>query len=131
MVLEECIADTDALSALDAARAAAWDATDRSLLELCRNRVAMLLRHEPTLREMSDADHARASGDPGVSDLTDRERVALAFSEQYVIDVASISDSQAERLRDHLGDQGLVDFVEALLVMEQRMSLELIFDGVL
>lgn len=131
MVLDECLADTDTLVALDAAQVAAWSATDRTLLELCRNRVAMLLRHEPTLAAMSEADQARARGGSDASDLTECERAALDFTEQYVVDVSSLTDAQAGALREHLGDGGLVDFVNALIVVEQRMSLELIFDGVL
>lgn len=38
---------------------------------------------------------------------------------------------QVEALGVHLGDEGLVDFVNALLVLEQRMSLELFLDGAL
>ncbi len=59
------------------------------------------------------------------------DRAALAFTEQYIIDVSLLTDAQAGDLRDHLGDEGFVSFVNALLVIEQRMILELAFDGVL
>ncbi len=54
-----------------------------------------------------------------------------AFTEQYIIDVSSLTDAQAADLCAHLGDEGFVTFVNALLVIEQRMTLELAFDGVL
>lgn len=129
--MAEAIPDTDALRALDAAHDAAWAAVDPDLLALCRDRVAMLLRHEPTLREMDADRHHLLSSWPGSTELGELERAALAFAEQYVIDVAALSDEQVAALRDHLGDVDLVDFVNALLVVEQRMSLESIFDGVL
>lgn len=131
MVLDEHLAGTDALEALDAAHDAAWAATDRALLSLCRNRMAMLRRHRPTLAAMSVPDLDRLSRWPRSPEFGDLERAALDFTEQYLIDVASLSDAQVERLGGHLGDDGLVDFVNALLVVEQRMSLELFFDRTL
>lgn len=130
MQLDECLAETDSLAALDAAWDAAWQATDPDLLSLCRDRVAILLRHRPTLDAMSDERHG-ALVSSSRNGLTDVERAVLDFTEQYVIDVASLSDAQVESVRGHLGDEGLADFVNALLVVEQRMSLETIFDGVL
>jgi hypothetical protein len=129
--LEEWLADTDALTALDAAYAAAWAATDAELLTLCRNRMAMLLRHQPTLDQLTaDATQALAAW-PSSTTLTDLQRAALEFTEQYIIDVASLSDAQADALRKHLDDAEFATFVNALLVVEQRMSLELVLAGVL
>jgi alkylhydroperoxidase family enzyme len=125
------IADTDALTALDAAYAAAWDATDDATLAICRDRVAMLLRHQPTLDAMADDDRAALAAWTTSERFSDRDRAALAFTEQYIIDVTSLTDAQAGELRTHIGDDGLVNFVNALLVVEQRMTLELAFDGVL
>ena len=39
------------------------------------------------------------------------ERAGLAFTEQFVIDVAGLDDATAGAVRDALGEQGLVDFV--------------------
>lgn len=122
MDLAEWLDDSDALVALDAAYAAAWKATDEELLTLCHDRVAVLLGHtrklHPSGRSPSEASTAR-------------ERAALDFTEQYIVDVASMSNHQANALREHLGDEGLVSFTNALLVIEQRMTLELAFEGVL
>jgi len=125
------LADTDALTALDDASAAAWAATDESLLTLCRDRVGMLLRHAPTIDAMPDVDRAELSGWTSSDRFSELERAALDFTEQYIIDVTTLTDAQAERLRAFLGDVGLVDFVNALLVVEQRMTLELALDRVL
>lgn len=131
MVLDEHLAGTDALIALDRANDAAWRATDAALLSLCRNRMAMLRRDDATLSALSALEIDQLSRWPNAPEFSDLERAALDFTEQYLIDVASLSDAQVGRLRDHLGDEGLVDFVNALLVVEQRMSLELFLDGAL
>ncbi len=131
MDLAERLAGTDALAALDDAYAAAWTATDEQLLATCRDRVAMLLRHAPTLDAMSSERRRELSAWTSTERFSDRERDALDFTEQYIVDVTAITDQQTERLRVHLGDEGLVNFVNALLVVEQRMTLELALDGVL
>lgn len=131
MQLKDWLDDDDALIALDAAHAAAWEATDPALLRLCRDRVAMLLGHRPTLDAMA-ADTLDSLSAWTASDVfTACERAALDFTEQYIIDVASMSDGQAMKLGEHLGDEGLVTFVNALLVIEQRMTLELALAQVL
>ncbi|MGA9276602.1 hypothetical protein [Ilumatobacter sp.] len=131
MDLDDRLAGTDTLAALDAADAAAWSAIDPSLLATCRDRVAMLLGHEPTLAAMSDEDRSELSAWPTAEQFSETERAALDFTEQYIVDVTGLTDSQAERLRTHLGPVGLVDFVNAVLVVEQRMTLELALDGAL
>jgi alkylhydroperoxidase family enzyme len=129
--LADWLDDSDARVALDAAFGAAWKATDVELLSICRDRVAMLLGHAGVLEEMS-ADEQKSLSAWSASDaFTERERAALDFTEQYIVDVASMSNDQANALREHLGDEGLVSFVNAILVIEQRMTLELAFDGVL
>lgn len=129
--LNEWLADTDALTALDAAAAAAWAATDNDLLTLCRDRMAMLLRHQPTLDQLTDDECSDLAAWPSSTTLTDKQRAALDFTEQYIIDVASLSDDHADALRAHLDDEAFATFVNALLVLEQRMSLELVLAGVL
>lgn len=130
MQLSDWLDDGDTLVALDAAHDAAWDATDPALLALCRDRAAMLLGHMPTIDAIPpDVLHSLSAWTS--SDVfAERERAALDFTEQYIIDVASMSNAQAAKLGGHLGDEGLVTFVNALLVIEQRMSLELALEGV-
>lgn len=116
---------------LEAAYEAARNAIDAELLELCRDRLAMLLDHRPTLDELSAHELAHLTKWSSSDRFDDVQRAALAFTEQFAIDVASMPDDQARTLREQLGDQGLVDFVHALLVVEQRMRLDLIWAGVL
>ena len=56
------------------------------------------------------------------------DRACLGFAEHFVIDVASIDDDTVAAVRDHLGDEGLANFVNALLVVEQRIRLRLVWD---
>ena len=127
----------DVRTDMGAAHDAAWQATDPRLLELCRVRIASLLGCA------SDVG-ARTPGidvDPTLLDAiaawpTDprfdaRDRACLAFAEHFVVDVASLADDTAAAVREHLGDQGLQDFATALLVVEQRIRLRLVWDRLL
>ncbi len=51
------------------------------------------------------------------------EAACLAFTDEFVIDVANLRDETAAAVREHLGDAGLTDFTRALLVVEQRERL--------
>jgi alkylhydroperoxidase family enzyme len=98
-------------------------------LELCRLRMATLLRCAPALAERSPA--ALAAGldeeriarlpawptDPGT---TDEERACIGFAEQYVIDHHGVTDEQVATLVDLLGDEGVVTFTTALVVWENQ-----------
>ena len=125
MTLDDVIGDTDALVHLDAAHAAAWEVADAGLLAVCRDRIVEHLA--PAGPDAIDIDRRPASDllDPTV------RSAALAFTDQYIFDVASVTDEQVAPLRDALGDQGLIDFLHALLVVEQRIRLSLIWGSVL
>jgi len=123
---------------LAAAWTAAWDAVDPVLLELCRLRVAMLLGCEAELAARTPAAVAAGLDEETVAVLADwprsvrfgpTERAGLAFTEQFVIDVAGMDDETAGGVRKQLGDQGLIDFTSALLVVEQRQRLRQTWAG--
>lgn len=122
----------EVLDQLEAADAAAWDAVDADLLDLCRLRIAMLLGHPDEIH----AEDPPAGPDPAqVAALAtwptsplfdDTQRACLAFTEQFVIDVAGLDDALAFAVVDHLGTD-FAAFVNALLVIEQRQRLTLIW----
>lgn len=120
-----------------AAHDAAWQAVEPRLLELCRVRMATLLGcdAEATARTAhADVDPelcAATAAWPTDSRFDARDRACLAFAEHFVIDVASLDDHTAAAVREHLGDQGLQDFASALLVLEQRIRLRLVWDRLL
>jgi hypothetical protein len=98
------------LDGLTAAHEAAVKAVDPDILELCRQRVAILLGNQE---------------EAGPEPQTAAQRACVDFAEQFVIDVASLSDAQAEAVATELGGDGLSTFVNALLVIEQRQRLRL------
>jgi alkylhydroperoxidase family enzyme len=124
----------DVHESLATAHAAAWSATPARSLELCRLRVAMLLGCAAELGARTPAagvDDALVSALPAWPhddrfDATDR--ACLAFAEQWVLDVASLDDATAAAVREQLGDEGLQSFAHALLVVEQRIRLRLVWD---
>jgi alkylhydroperoxidase family enzyme len=127
----------DVRAAMTQAHDAAWNATEARTLELTRLLVALLLHCDAEHRtrtphvEIDDSVVAELPRWPTSPVFTDTERAALAFTEQFVTDVASLSDQTAEALREHLGDSGLNNFTRALLVVEQRIRLRLVWDQLL
>jgi len=109
----------------------AWDAVDKELLSLCKLRVAMILgcdEEVASARQYLDPSKADAISQwPSSNIFTDREKSCLHFSEEFIIDVSSISDESASTVREHLGEEGFVTFVNALLVVEQRIRLLLVW----
>ncbi len=122
----------DVAGQLAAADTAAWAAVDADLLDLCRLRIAMLLGHTDEIVAAPPPD----GPDPAlVADLAawptsplfdDTQRACLAFTEQFVIDVATLDDALAYAVVDHLGTD-FAAFVNALLVIEQRQRLTLVW----
>ena len=113
---------------------AAWSAVDPVLLELCRLRIAQLLGCDAEAGSRTAVAVAAGLDETTIGELPAwptsprfgvRERACLAFCEQFVIDVAGLDDALAAQVNEQLGDQGLVDFVSALLVVEQRQRLRL------
>jgi hypothetical protein len=112
----------DALAALHDAAVAA---VDPELLDPCRVRIAMLLGNDPdSFPHSLDEAHRRALPLWPTSPLfSPAQRACLAFTEQFVVDVASLDDATAGAVVAALGGDGCATFVDALLVVEQRQRL--------
>lgn len=114
----------DVLEQLNLARDAAWSVTDNRLLGLCEQRIREIL---------GTSESNQLSNWYSDASLSPADKACLAFTEEYMIDVASLGDATAQAVREHLGDQGLADFVSALLVVEQRqriaLTLSTVFGG--
>lgn len=101
------------------------------LLELCRLTLARLHRDQAELEAVNPfvpagtAAARRAAvqaGDAHKSDgFTAAEKALLEFTESYALDAQSISDAQAARVRDALGEPGLVFLIEALGCLDGRI----------
>ena len=117
----------------------AWQTVEPTLLELCRLCVAQSLRcsfelaTRTPLAHDAGFDEQKAAALPNwrTSDVySPTERACLGYVEQFVFDVASLDDAMSAQVCEHLGDQGLADFVNALLVVEQRQRLRLIWEQI-
>jgi alkylhydroperoxidase family enzyme len=130
----------DIAGCLDDVHRAAWAVVDPVLLELCRLRIAQLLGCEREQEARTPEALAGGLDEATIADLRawptssrfgPRERACLAFCEQFVIDVANLSDDLARALSDEVGPAAFVDFVNALLVVEQRQRLRLAWERLL
>jgi hypothetical protein len=116
-VLATHLADhPDVMEQLTLAHNAAWATVDNRILQLCQQRLRELLGSAESLTV-----HDWYSS----PNYTAAEKACLAFTEQYIVDVATLDDSIVQLVGQHLGDQGLADFVSALLVVEQRERMAL------
>ena len=109
-------AHPDVLEQLNLARDAAWAVADNRLLGLCEQRIREILG------VAESTQLANWYADP---ELSSAEKACLAFTEEYMIDVANLTDDAAAAVRAELGDQAMVDFVSCLLVIEQRQRIAL------
>lgn len=116
----------DVRGALHDAYAAAKQETDPEILRLVEIRVAQLLGNEPLLSEVDPATLLLVSSWPS-ADLSAPARACLAFTEEFVVDVASLRPETAAAVGEHLGDAGRMTFAQALLAVEQRQRLLLMW----
>lgn len=114
-------ANPDVLEQLNLARDAAWDVVDNRLLGLCEQRIREVL---------GVAESVELANWYSDTNLSPAEKACLAFTEEYMIDVASLSDETAAKVRELMGDQAMVDFVSALLVVEQRQRMAATWNAV-
>lgn len=108
-----------------------WQALDSEVLELCRLRIASLQGDD---REAARAapgapvapEKAAAIGDwPDSPLFSERERACLAFTEQFVGDVAGVAQSDIDALLAHFSPGEVQAFVSALLALDQHQRLAL------
>ena len=103
------------------------DLLDPIVLELCRLRVAQLLRcpseqrvrYEPALRAgLTEEQVARLAQWPTAPMFSPAQRAALGFAEQFVIDVEGIDARLRDTVVDHFTVAGLVALCEALALFD-------------
>ena len=123
-----------AFLALGGAGRAVWRAAPPRLLELARRRMAALLqnpaeldRRPPGAVEIEAETAAALAAWPTSPLFTETERVALAFTEQFVIDVAGVTDADRASLAGQLGPEEMGAFVTGLYFLDygQRATLAL------
>lgn len=123
----------DVLAALTEVHEAAVAAVEETVLALCEAQVAGLLGYDLALAppRLSTELQAALRQWPTSPLLSDVQRACLAFTEQFIIDVASMDDDTVAAVLDALGADGLVNFTNALLVIEQRQRLHLMWGRLL
>jgi alkylhydroperoxidase family enzyme len=109
-----------------------WKAADPELLELARMRIAMLLRdpgavdRRPPGAPPVALDKVAALADWPTSPLfSETERVALAFTERFVIDVAGIGDADRGALTAEIPADQVGGFVIGLYTFDYERRTEL------
>ena len=100
-------------------------------LELCRLRLAQLLRSDIALKHQEVAltskqrDELRRWPDSGVFSAS--QKACLELTEVHAMDARSISDEQADAVKAHYGEVGFVALVQALGVFDAMIRLGLIW----
>lgn len=103
-------------------------AVDPSLIELCRARMAQVLRgreelarHTPETLERLQRWHE----EPSFSEL---ERAAIAFAEQFILDPALITTDLTKPLEAVMGARGVINFTTVLSAYEASIRLGALLD---
>ena len=97
-------------------------------IEIKRSHYMLMPKILEVLNSDLDSDKIASLSQWAASGLfSEREKSCLRFTEEFIVDVSQIPDSSAFAVRDHLGEEGFVNFVNALLVIEQRIRLQLVW----
>ena len=124
----------DAAASLDRLEATVWKVVDPDLFDLAA-RVAADVHGYPPLARPAQLGASPWHGRPvsrwrTFDELSDAQRVALAFAEQFSTDVSSVSDEQRDALTSALGDAALT-FAHAMYVADvvprARLALDRLF----
>ncbi len=89
----------------------AQQATDPALLDLCLEMIDALLQDRSPALPPS---------------LTERERAFLDFTEQFVVSVSTMSDTQVKKLLYYASEDEVYNFVNALYVIDMTRRLDLV-----
>jgi alkylhydroperoxidase family enzyme len=112
-----------------------WGATDPDVLELVQARISQLLRNEPVrMAGRVPPDKTAALPQWPTSPLfSEDERAILGFTEQFIMDVAGVTQEQRDSLGAHLDASELGGFVMALYLLDYgqrvQMALDRLFPG--
>jgi alkylhydroperoxidase family enzyme len=102
------------------------------VLELCRLRLAQLHNSECELLrievEISGSQRESLSRWNNSDVYSDAEKACLEFTEIYAMDCQAITDAQAEAVKTHFGDAGLVALIEALGILDGMTRLSRVWD---
>lgn len=123
--------------ALREVEAAVWaqDQVEAELLELCRLRIAQMLGAEesasrpPIAVAVGHESVARLREWPTSAVFSERQRVALGFAEQLVVDAQGVSDEHAAQVIAVLGEGGFLVLTYACGFFETTQRASIILQG--
>ena len=122
---------TEARERLATVENEAWAVLDPAVLQLCRARIATLLGAGAEVAERRPgAEAARGlvaelPSWPTSPRFTPAQRACLAFAEQFTLDVTGLTDAHAAAVLEHLTPAELYGLVQALLVFDETLRLQL------
>jgi alkylhydroperoxidase family enzyme len=100
-------------------------------LELCRLRIAQLhnsdLDWQMQEAEVSPAQRAELRRWPDSPHFSAAEHACLALTEVHAMDAGAITDEQADAVKQHFGEVGLVALLQALGVFDGMIRLGLLW----
>jgi len=110
-----------------------------ALLELCRLRLAQMHRATEEVKLRYPGPQKSGLTESKIATLlsgqwehnpafTPEEVAVLIFAEMYGMDPASITDEQADEVKKHFGEPGLVALIQALGIIDARIRLSLVFN---
>lgn len=134
--LDDLLELSPSAASLRAYRDAVWSdpETDARLLELGRLRIGQLLGLDPRTRPLHARAVAAGLSAATIDDLAlwpssphfgTRERVVLAFTEQWFLDPNGVTDDDCAAMRAALGEPGCAAFTMGLALSEAMLRLEL------
>jgi alkylhydroperoxidase family enzyme len=122
-----------AMAELAHANAAAREAADPVLLELCRCVVVLMLNEGAGSRavraavpDLDPQQLAALENWESADVFSPLERAALGFTQQFVLSVSAMSTEQVEALRTHLDDAAVYAFAAAIYLIEMTERLEMV-----
>lgn len=123
----------EAVSRLEDANRAAWQAVQPALLELVRLRIAALIGNEAGLQRRSQTAREQGLDEATIAqvanhcspEFSQHAKDCLAFAEQFVLDVSGLGEAALAALSSHLNEEQLHAFVVALYVTECTQRLEM------
>lgn len=108
---------SEAISLLVLANESVAKTIDPYFLQLLRARIDVLI---------SDGSLSRQLFPDGLGDLSDAQKAAIDFVEQFVIDVSGITDVDRTILEEHFPGEKMRDFVTAVYIIEFSYRLKVI-----
>jgi alkylhydroperoxidase family enzyme len=107
-----------------------WGVTDPERLGLVQARISQLLRNAAIRGELRIAPERLAALPqwPTSPLFSDTDRVVLGFTEQFVMDVAGVSQEQRSSLGAHLDPAEFGGFVTALYLLDYGQRTQMAFD---